>query len=229
MPRVYRRRRRYRSSRFYRRPFRRVPRALRVGDGGTSVVVMRKLGDGGIAIPSNTIRTGMGGLITWKLQDIPGYSTWSSISSEYQITGIKMVFWIPGDENTARWYSADSITGQGIELAVSPVHSNVAHPVTRDDVLNNPHTKIRNLCYGPLKIFLRPSLLMEAFGGAADTDYTPAWGRWIQTSETDAPHYGLRYWVKFLYTSGTDPVFTDLGVYINYRVKYYVKFKGIRP
>ena len=230
MPRVYRRRRRYISRRFYRRPFGRVPRALRVGAGGTSVVVMRKVGDGGISVSSGTIRSGIGGLLTWKLNDIPGYSTWANISSQYMIYGIKLTFWIPGDEGTARWYTGSTVYGQGIELAVCPIHADSTIPVTRDDVLNKPHSKIRNLAYGPLKIFLRPSVLAETHGGVADTDYSPAFRRWLQCGDVDVPHYGLRYWIRFLYTAApSDPVFSDMGVFVNYRVKYYVKYKGVTP
>lgn len=230
MPVDYRRRRRYVSRAFDRRSVGRVPRPLRIGGGyGPSEIVMRRMDDGGIPIPSNTIRTGIGGLIWWKLNDIPSYGTWTSVASQYQIYGIKLVFWIPGNEDTTRWYSGSSVTGQGIELAVCPSHANSAAPIDRYDVINRPYTKIKNLCQGPLKIFIRPSVLTEVHGGVADTDYGPTYDRWLQTSEVDVPHYGLKYWVKLLYTSGTDPVFSDLGVYINYRVTYYLKFKGVHP
>lgn len=191
---------------------------------------MRKVGDGYINLSSGTIRSGVGGLLTWKLNDIPGYSSWATLSNQYMIYGIKLIFWIPGDEGTVRWYSGSSVYGQGIEMAVCPIHADSSSPITRDDVLNKPHSKSRNLAYGPLKVFIRPSILMETHGGLADTDYTPAWRRWLQCSEVDVPHYGLRYWIRFLYTSApSDPVFSDISVFVNYRVKYYLKYKGVQP
>lgn len=69
-------------------------------------------------------------------------------------------------------------------------------------------------------IFIRPAIRNEVFRTSGTSSYTNSWGEWLDCTNSDVPHYGLK-----LIAQGLPSV--NLGA-ITIRCKYYLEFKNPR-
>lgn len=64
---------------------------------------------------------------------------------------------------------------------------------------------------------LKPSTLTQIYESAVATAYKPTWGSWLDTSDADTQHYGIKYSVSDLYNN----------VNLRLEAKIYIELKGI--
>lgn len=69
-------------------------------------------------------------------------------------------------------------------------------------------------------IFIRPAIRNEVFRTSATSSYTNSWGEWLDCTNSDVPHYGLK-----MISQGIPNL--NLGA-ITIRCKYYLQFKNVR-
>lgn len=64
---------------------------------------------------------------------------------------------------------------------------------------------------------LKPATLIQMYESATSTAYQPRWKQWLDTNDSQTPHYGLKY--------AWDNCFT--GLTIRLEAKIYIECKGI--
>lgn len=129
------------------------------------------------------------------LNQMPNFSEFTTLFDQYKITGAKLSF-----TPTVNMGVLNPAATQTAVLGYSKVHSiidydDAAVPVSEDSLLE----------YGSLKStapfathsrFIKPKVLHEIYRSALTTAYAPRASTYLDMSNADVPHYGLKFWVS---------------------------------
>lgn len=166
-------------------------------------------------ITADVSRTAKGAL-TFAIQDVPGLSDFTSLFDYYMLTGVKVRFTTLLDPNSQ---AAGNSYFPKIYTAVD--NDDDTAPLSSDDLRQRSNCKIRWL--GPNRsydIFLRPKYLKNVYISGVSTGYEIGKQTWLDLSNTNIPHYGLKYVIENL-----NP---DLGQQVQVEVTYYISMRGTR-
>lgn len=156
------------------------------------------------------------GAMSFKLDDIPGLSDFTSLFDYYRISGVKLRFTTYLDPNSQ---AAGNAYFPKLYTAIDM--DDDAAPLSSDDLRQRTNCKIRwlapNRSYG---IFLRPKYLKNVYISGVSTGYEIGKQTWLDLSNTNIPHYGLKYVVENL-----NP---DLSQAVQVEATYYIQMKGTR-
>ena len=162
-------------------------------------------------INAGTIVSGTGGTFrsfSFAINEIPGVSNLLEIYDFYKITGVKVTFIPRQTENNSQTY---------LGMFHWVVDYNDSVPVdSADDIMQRQGAKMRYLVGKPFSIFIKPRIAVQLYESTTATGYMPKYAPWINTSDTQVPHYGLK-------TAYTQP---SVGTTIDLYYTFYLKFKG---
>lgn len=145
-------------------------------------------------------------------------STYSDIQNLFDnIRMVKVLYrWVIN--RTPDW--ASTTTNRGYPVRITWRHDfNDGNPITRTQMMQG---NMRELYLGVDKPYsrwytLKPALLLQGYESATSTAYSPKWMQWLDTNDSTAPHYGLKFNWSELYT----------GVALRLEAKIVVQCKGI--
>lgn len=156
------------------------------------------------------------GAMTFTLDDIPGLSDFTSLFDYYRITGVKLRFTTLLDANSqAAGNSYFPKMYSCIDL------DDNSAPLSSDDLRQRTNCRIRWLAPNrSYDIFLRPKYLKNVYISGVSNGYEIGKQTWLDLSNTNVPHYGLKYVFENLSS--------DLGQQVQCEATYYIQMKGAR-
>lgn len=151
------------------------------------------------------------GCFTPSFDLIKAYSEFTALYDRYKITNVQIQLSLITNPNSANptniaaasattyynnptnwypkfWYLFDYDDDSAISLSVMRERSKVKCFILQPNKL--------------YKINLKPSILVQSYGTAVTTGYTPKWNQWVDMANTAVKHYGMKYVVD---TQGVDP------------------------
>lgn len=156
------------------------------------------------------------GALTFKLDDVPGLSDFTSLFDYYKITGVQLKFTTYLDPNS-----------QAAGNAYYPkMYSTIdldddSAPLSSDDLRQRQSCKIRWLAPNrSYNFFLRPRYLKNVYISGVANGYELGRNQWLDLSNTNVPHYGFKYVIENL-----NP---DLSQAVQVEACYYLAFRGVR-
>lgn len=181
--------------------------------------------------PSKTIATNGGGIFEYDdtevftFNGISNYTEFTTLFDRYMITGVKLVIQMVTNpdattviaQNTPAqgsnyypkiWYIPDYDDGTGETIAQLKERIGVKCRILR------PNSAV--------SIFVKPAILAQTYRTALTTGYAPMWRKWIDCSDTDVPHYGLKYAIDF------DGLTPSNNFTFRIERKYYFTMKDVR-
>lgn len=152
---------------------------------------------------------GNGQAWTFMAQDLPDFSNqWAKLYDQYKIAGVKLTFTWSG------------IVLGGLSLQDSAAYAATCAPnmfiVSDFDDASVPTGKNELQEYGTciqrrlrpnakFSVFLRPKMLGMVYKTSLTTGYAPVKARYLDMSDSNVPHYGLKAWCEYQDTAATEP------------------------
>lgn len=189
------------------RKFRNIHRFIRWEDQNNPVAINCNFNALGTSLTSHS----------FQLDKLAGYTDFTNLYDAYKITGVKVYFDYSPDYN---------VTYNPMGVALPKLWVKVDHDDNNAPTLTEltESTKTRCLRFTDSKltqsIFVKPSTLSPLYKGGVSWGYAPKFGQWIDTSNADIPHLGLK-----LGAQGVPSV--NLGK-ITIRCKYYLTMKDVQ-
>lgn len=120
---------------------------------------------------------------------LPNVSEFSSLFDQYMITHWQLRFYLSVDPSA-----------QAAASAVYPRlfwctdNDDAVVPSSLNELRERSKTRTRILTPNrPIVVNVKPSVLNEVYRGLATISFSPKWRQWIDMSNTDVPHYGLKW------------------------------------
>lgn len=156
------------------------------------------------------------GALTFAIQDVPGLSDFTSLFDYYKISGVKLRFTTlldPTSQAAGNSFYPKLYTAIDLDDDTPPTSS--------DDLRQRANCKIHwlqpNRSYD---IFLRPRYLKNVYISGVSTGYEIGKQTWLDLSNTNIPHYGLKFVIENLAN--------DLGQSVQVEATYYIAMRGTR-
>lgn len=169
-------------------------------------------------LPGSDTTPGLSGAYTFSLSDVPASSEFTPLFEEYQIAGISYRWVLNRDPNQA---TGSTTKGNFVRIMFAHDHTDSTAPANFVEVQQYPHMKEvwLNESRPYTKWFwLKCNTIDVGYTSGIASNYGVNYKRWIDTSNTSAPYYGL----KFVY----DALYAGLAMYLE--CKYYLKFKAVK-
>lgn len=151
------------------------------------------------SIPSGWSVTADAGMVkaqAFNLAQLPDYSEFTNLYAQYRIMAVKTTMYF---SNTGSNAGDNTLSNKQILLYMAPNRngiSNTTKPLTEEHFLQTQATK-KKLCLNsngrPISVYMKLNQLNEVFSGTVNTDYTAVKPKFLSTTETGAPHYGLDF------------------------------------
>lgn len=174
-------------------------------------------GDSGIftdnSIYDNSTRNS--GYFKFALNDLPGFSDFTTLYEMYKVTGVKLKF-IPvaGTQSTLGTASFGSSTPNMNPLAITVDRAYVATTPTFGSLMQHQDVKIRTQ-QRPFSLWISKPL---AYSPADGTTVAHLTNQWLDTTNSGVHHYGLQY--AFESNSGSTTNYTSIWrVFATYYIK----------
>lgn len=172
------------------------------------------------------VRQEKGTALSFKLSDVAGYTDFTTLYDMYRIRAVAVHITpsyapsdiSPNNVNTTTWNT---------KCAVAIDYDDVTAPASLGELRQYDNCKMiwMNISQGkPTVMYFTPACAPEIFNSGISTGYGVSWGKWIDCSNPDIPHYGL----KFALSSGFTLTNADIGFGVTIEVKYYLEFKTTR-
>lgn len=161
------------------------------------------------------------GSYQFKLSDCPNVSEFTALFDMYRITGVKITFY-PTTQSV-------SISGGG--TAVNIVTPRFITAIDEDDS-TAPSTQEELLQYQTCRIttvnkkhtiYFKPKVASEIYASAVSTAYGSPKTMWLNLSNTNVPHFGLKWCME---SAGSTAPAGAFSYKVN--VKYYLQFRSVR-
>lgn len=179
--------------------------------------------------------TGVGGAYSFKLNDVTSYAEFTSLFDQYKITKIDVMFKL--HTNSYLWTATNGAnTNNGAATAFPTLylcndHDDSTTTVTLAELKERQKTKRFVLRPNSiLKWTVRPAILNQLYRTAVSTGYSPAFNKYIDCSNVDVPHYGMKFFLD--YDGATLPAYivggTGQTIDVNVELKYHLTLKDVR-
>jgi len=155
---------------------------------------------------------GVGNSFQFQLNNIPGISDYTDLYDEYRIDRVTVTF-LP----MAQTMNTSTTGAQGAVFLMSQDNNDVFVPTSQAYMLEYADVKVQPM-FRQARISIIPKAADAIYNGIT-TAYGTRFG-WINTSNADVPHYGLK---TFMTTSATP----GQNIYQIYYV-FRVRFRGVR-
>lgn len=166
---------------------------------------------GAISVPVAT--TTLAG-VAFTLADLPDFTDFTALYDQYKITGIKIA-WLP------RGNSSDVQTQGAISRFFSVIdRDDDATPSGIDQLTQYESCKMTSSTQIHSRYF-RPSIRTEVPTAIGGTGYTISGPKWIDVTNTNVKHYGLKI-------AAQGPLTGTGSIYYDAQLTMYVAFKNVR-
>lgn len=132
----------------------------------------------------------------FNLAQLPDYSEFTSLYAQYRILAVKTTMYF---SSTNSDQGNEALANKQILLYMAPNRNGVGHavkPLTESHFLQTQATK-KKLCLNtngrPISVYMKLNQLNEVYAGTVNSDYTAVKPKFISTTETSTPHYGLDF------------------------------------
>jgi len=163
-----------------------------------------------------------GGLLDFKLFNVPNASDFTSLYDEYRIVKVEV-------EIIPAFTSANNLLGSNGYPRMHQIHSCVDYDGGNSGTTLASMMQYTNYKGSSIdrihKRVIFPKIATEVFNTSVSTAYAPKWGQWIDTSNSSVPHYGMIYNIPVLPglpQTGADSQIGDL------KMKYFIEFRNVR-
>lgn len=145
---------------------------------------------------------------------IANSSEFSALYDQYKLNLVKVQFWLRVDPSA-----------QTAAAAVAPklywfrdMDDNV--PASMTEMRERAKCKIAVLRTDrPVTVWIKPNVLAEVYRGVGTTTYSPKFGQWLDMTNTDVAHYGVKWNIDNL---------TNTNYYVDIESTYYFQCKNTR-
>lgn len=145
---------------------------------------------------------------------IANSAEFSALYDQYKLNLVKLQFWLRVDPSA-----------QAAASAISPklfwfrdMDDNV--PASMTEMRERARCKIAVLRTDrPVTIWVKPNVLAEVYRGVGTTTYSPKFGQWLDMTNTDVTHYGVKWNIDNL---------TNTNYYVDIESTYYFQCKNSR-
>jgi len=170
-------------------------------------------------------RTEKGIAISFKLSDVSGYTDFTTLYDMYRIRAVA-VYVSPtiqpvGTTTAGTLSTFNTKCTTVIDYDDSDVLASVGD-ARQYDTCKHVWMNIAN--NKPHKRYFTPAVATEVYRSTISTGYGVKWGEWIDCSQADIPHFGL----KINLSTPVAITSADVGVGVTVEVKYYLEFKTTR-
>lgn len=152
----------------------------------------------------------------FKLADVNGFSELVSLFDNFRIVRI-LYRWVCNRNPDF----ATGATTKGIYPRLNWTHDfNDSAPISRDLIYQRANMREAYFTdsYQKTRWYtLKPATLVQMYESGTSTAYTPKWSQWMDTNDSQAPHYGIKY--------AFDNCFT--GISVQLEAKIVIECKGI--
>lgn len=153
---------------------------------------------------------------TFTLFDTNAYTELVSLFDNYRITRV-LYRWIVSRNPD----QATSAGNKGLYPRLVWTHDfNDQTPITRDQIYQRSNMREAYFTdtYQRTKWYsLRPATLAQMYESSTSTAYSPKWSQWLDTNDSQTPHYGIKY--------AWDQLFA--GINLRLEAKIFIECKGI--
>lgn len=167
-------------------------------------------------LAGNDLVPSVQGTTTFSLNQLNGYGELQALFDTYRITKIQYRWVVVRDPS-----NVTTAANQGLFPRICWVHDfndNASisraqmyqHAGMREVYLSSDYQRTRWYT-------LKPAAQLRMYESTTSDAFTPKWRQWIDTSEPNTPHYGLKYFIDQSYT----------GQIIRFEAKVSVECKGI--
>lgn len=127
----------------------------------------------------------VGGALVFQLNSLPNYTEFTNLFDMYRINGVKVTFMPRGN-------SAEVGTNQGIVKLFSAIdYDDNTTPASLSEILQYETLKTTNSTRDH-KRYIKPKLARVLYQAGASNAYGAGTG-WIDCSNPQVPHYGMKY------------------------------------
>lgn len=163
----------------------------------------------------NSVDPHINGALSFKLNQIPNHTDFTSLFDQYRITGVKLTFY-PVQDSSQVGSVFEGFMPQLIYVVDRDDNTTLAGNGS-NTLMEYQSCQIRQL-NRPVSVYIRnPSVAAEIYRSTTLTAYSQQ-SRWLDCNYSDIPHYGL----KFYFYSGS-PVY-QVRVYAT----FYISCKGVQ-
>lgn len=168
---------------------------------------------------------------TFNLGSVTNYTEFTQLFDQYKICMIKMVFTFGKTDATMNTSGVQPPGGQTLTSVMPSFQwwidrdDDTAPTIAEASQVERVH---RVQMSHPVKVVLKPNILVMAYEGLTGTAYSPAY-RWIDCSDHTTPHYGIKYILDGSGVYRTPDTVNDivLGTF-TVDTTYYLAFKNVR-
>lgn len=154
----------------------------------------------------------------FRLSDLPNYTELTALFDNYRITRVLYRWTLLRNPNS----DSVSLANRGIYPNLMWVHDfNDSTSIGRAQMMT--HAGMRELYLNDQRpatrwYSIKPSTLSTTYEtGLGAPAYAPKWRQWLDTSDINAPHYGLKLNINQLYST----------MAVKLETKYVLEFKGV--
>jgi len=153
----------------------------------------------------------------FQLDNIVQWATYTALYDQYCISKVVLQFW-PTMESPN-----DGINpNKDLRAYFIKDYNDDAAPANLNEVLQYANCKVRPMSKRTTLV-LRPKVAAMIYESATSTAYsTPKGQTWLDTSNTDVPHYGVKVALERLTTGSTYSMGYKMIAY------FYIKFRNVR-
>lgn len=168
-----------------------------------------------LTVASSPAAAGM----TFKLSDLPNYSEYTALYDQFRIDKVIVTFEPVYTDWSGSKSTADTQNFYLPSIYTCLDYDDANSPLAVDDILQYS-TEKHGRFIGIHKRILTPSILVQNYETDVSTAYTPAFRRWVSSTDPTTRHFGLKYWID---TPGSTMVVT-----FRLFVKYFLSMKGFK-
>lgn len=148
---------------------------------------------------------------SFSLDAVTNYSEFSNLFDSYRINKVVVKF-VPRTTDNGQGANERGNFYTVVDYNDITTLTNVANALERDTVRRTAATRVHT------RVF-RPAVATAAYKSLTTWGYMPSWKRWIDMSDPQVPHYGLKYVID-----NRD----DVNMVYDYFITYYMSFMNVR-
>lgn len=149
--------------------------------------------------------------LVFTLDSVTNYTEFSALFDSYRINKVVVKF-VPRTTDNGQGANERgnvySVVDYNDNTALASVAAALERDTCRRTVATRVHTRV-----------LRPACASATYKSVTSWGYAPTWKRWIDMSDPQVPHYGLKYLID-----NRD----DLSMVYDYFITYYMSFMNVR-
>lgn len=145
---------------------------------------------------------------------IANSTEFSALYDQYKLNLVKVQFWLridPGAQTAAAAVLPKLFWFRDMDDNVPASQTEMRERATCKIAVLRPDR--------PVTVWIKPNVLQEVYRGVGTTSYAPKFGQWLDMTNTDVTHYGIKWNIDNL---------TNTNYYVDIESTYYFQCKNTR-